>query len=213
MTRKIIKGIIVSSAIAILPVIGNTEMYYSAQIWILFAIGLVGSIFQPDYNLIKDKSNTTDKGTETQIIWSVYISQLLAVLEASYLRFPDSVRWNMVTTISLIIMILGLILRTWAIYTLGNYFTMHLVIQKEHKIIRNGPYKYLRHPSYVGAFLTYLGTTIFLHSWFSSIVAVVILSIAWLRRMHYEEKLLLEKFGEEYKSYCKTAKRAIPGFW
>jgi protein-S-isoprenylcysteine O-methyltransferase Ste14 len=31
--------------------------------------------------------------------------------------------------------------------------------------------------------------------------------------MHYEEKLLIEKFGEEYKSYCKTAKRAIPGLW
>jgi protein-S-isoprenylcysteine O-methyltransferase len=213
MIRKIIKGIIASSAIAILPVLGNIKMYYSPQIWILFAIGLMGSIFQPDYNLIKDKSNTKDKGTEAQIIWSVYISQLLAVLEASYLRFPDSVKWNMVTTVSLIIMILGLMLRTWSIYTLGNYFTMHLAIQKEHKIIRKGPYKYLRHPSYIGAFLTYWGTTIFLHSWFSLIVAAIILSIAWLRRMHYEEKLLIEKFGEEYKSYCKTAKRAIPGLW
>lgn len=213
MVRKIIKGIIASSAIAILPVLGNMKMYYSPQIWILFAIGLIGSIFQPDYNLLKEKSNTKDKGTEAQIIWSIYISQLLAVLEATYLRFPDSVKWNMVTTVSLIIIILGLMLRTWSIYTLGNYFTMHLAIQKEHKIVCKGPYKYLRHPSYVGAFLTYLGTTIFLHSWFSLIIATVILSIAWLRRMHYEEKLLFEEFGEEYKSYCRTAKRAIPGLW
>lgn len=213
MTGKIVKAIIASSAIAILPVMGNVKMYYSPQIWILFAIGIIGSIFQPDYKLIKDKSNTKDKGTEAQIIWSVYISQLLAVLEASYLRYPGSVKWNMITTVSLIIMISGLVLRTWSIHTLGNYFTMHLAIHKEHQIIRKGPYKYLRHPSYVGAFLTYLGTTVFFHSWFSLIVAAVILSAAWLRRMRYEEELLLEKFGEEYKSYCKTAKRVIPGIW
>ena len=213
MIRKIIKGIIASLAIAILPVLGNTQMYYSPQIWILVTIGLIGSIFQPDYNLIKDKSNSNDKGTEAQIIWSVYISQLLAVLEASYLRFPESVKWDMITTVSLIIMILGLALRTWSIHTLGNYFTMHLAIQEEHKIICKGPYKYLRHPSYVGAFLTYLGTTVFLHSWFSFVAAAVMLSIAWLRRMHYEEILLINKFGQEYKSYCKTAKRAIPGLW
>ena len=213
MTRKIIKAILASLAIVILPVLGNMKMYYSPQIWIIVAIGLIGSVFQPNYNLTKDKTNTKDKGTEAQIIWSVYISQLLAVLEASYLRYPNSVKWNIITTVSLIIMILGLILRMWSIYTLGNYFTMHLAIQKEHKIIRKGPYRYLRHPSYVGAFLTYLGTTVFLHSWFSLMVAAVILSIAWLRRMHYEEKLLIDKFGEEYTTYCKTAKRAIPGIW
>ncbi len=213
MIRKIIKGIIASLAIAILPVLGNVQMYCSPQIWILITIGLIGSIFQPDYNIIKDKSNSKDKGTEAQIIWSVYISQLLAVLEASYLRFPGSVKWDMITTVSLIIMILGLVLRTWSIHTLGNYFTMHLAIHKEHKIIRKGPYRYLRHPSYVGAFLTYFGTAIFLHSWFSLIVAAAILPVAWLRRMHYEEKLLIEKFGQEYESYCKTAKRVIPGLW
>lgn len=213
MIRKIVKGIAASLAIVILPVLGNAGMYYTPQIWILVAIGLIGSIFQPDYNLIKDKSNSKDSGTEAQIIWSVYISQLFAVLEAGYLRFPDSVKWDMITTVSLIIMISGLMLRTWSIYTLGNYFTMHLAIQEDHKIISKGPYRYLRHPSYVGAFLTYLGTTVFLHSWFSMIIAAVILSMAWLRRMHYEEKLLIEKFGDEYISYCRTAKKAIPGLW
>jgi protein-S-isoprenylcysteine O-methyltransferase len=213
MLRKIIKGIIASSAIVILPAMGNVQMYYSPQIWILVAIGLIGSIFQPDYKIIKDKANSKDKGTEAQIIWSVYICLLFAILEASYLRYPESVKWNMVTTVSLVIMTLGLLLRTWSIYSLGKYFTMHLAIHKEHKIICTGPYRYLRHPSYVGAFLTYLGTTIFFHSWFSLIVALIILPIAWLRRMHYEERLLTNEFGEEYTTYCQTAKKVIPGIW
>lgn len=213
MIKNIIKGILVSSIIAVLPVLGNTEMFYSPHIWILFAIGFLASILQPDYRILNDKSKTRDKGTEVQIIWSVYITQLFAVLEAAYLRFPDSVKWDMFSTISLFIMILGLLIRTWAIYTLGNYFTMHLSIQKEHKIIHRGPYKYIRHPSYLGAFLTYFGTTIFLHAWFSLMAAAIILPIAWLRRINHEEKLLIEELGDEYKSYCKSVKRVIPYVW
>lgn len=213
MIGKFIKGIIVSLLITILPILGNLKILYSPQIWILFTLGVLASIFQPNYRIIDDKSKTRDKGTEVQIIWSVYITQLFVILEASYFRFPESVNWDIFTTASLIIMILGLALRTWAIYTLGNYFTMYISIQKDHKIICTGPYKYLRHPSYTGAFLIYLGTTIFLHSWFSLIAASIILPIAWLRRIHYEEELLIEKFGEEYKSYCKLTKKAIPWLW
>ncbi len=213
MIRKIIKGTIVSSAIAVLPVLGNTKMFYSPHIWILVAVGFLASILQPDYNIVKDTSKTNDKGTEIQIIWSVYITQLFAVFEAAYLRFPDSVKWDILTTASLFLMTSGLVLRTWAIYTLGNYFTMHLSIQKEHKIIRKGPYKYMRHPSYAGAFFTYFGTTIFLHAWFSLITAAIILPLAWVRRIYYEEKLLVEELGEEYKSYCMSVKRIIPYIW
>ncbi len=153
------------------------------------------------------------KGTTNQIVWSVYITQLAAIIEATYLIFPNSIKWDKIAVISLIIMILGLMLRTWSIYILGDYFTMHLYIQKEHKIIRSGPYKYLRHPGYVGAFFIYLGTTVFLHTRFSLILALIILPIALLRRIYYEEKLLIDEFGEEYKSYCKSVKRIIPWFW
>jgi len=213
MVRKLFQGLLVSLCIVILPVLGNVSMLRAPHLWILLLIGILASIFQPSYNIVKDKSKIKDNGTEIQIIWSVYITQLCAVLEAAYLRYPGSIKWDIFTTVSLIVMILGLALRTWSIYTLGNYFTMHLSIYKEHKIIRSGPYKYFRHPSYVGAFFTYLGTTVFLHTPFSLILALIILPVAWLRRIYYEEKLLIEEFGEEYKSYCKSVKRVIPWLW
>lgn len=211
--RKIVKGIIVSAAIALLPVLGNIRMFYYPQIWILFTIGFFASILQPDYRIVDDNSKIRDKGTEMQIMWSLFITQLLIVLEAAYLRFPASVAWDIFTGFSLIAMIFGLAIRIWAVYTLGNYFTMHLSIQEGHKIIRQGPYKYVRHPSYVGAFFTFIGTAVFMHSWFSLIAAVILLPAAWLRRIHYEEEMLLEELGEEYKSYCKSVKRAIPYIW
>lgn len=213
MVRKLIQGLLVSLCIVILPALGNVFILYTPHLWILLLIGILASIFQPNYSIVKDKSKIKDNGTEIQIIWSVYITQLCAVLEAAYLRYPGSIKWDIFTTASLIIMILGFALRTWSIYTLGDYFTMYLSIQKEHKFIRSGPYKYVRHPSYVGAFFIYVGTTVFLHTYFSLILALVILPLAWLRRIYYEEKLLIEEFGEEYKSYCKSVKRVIPWLW
>ncbi len=213
MSKKIIKAIIVVTVLTILPVLGNIEMLYAAQIWILFALGAFGSILQPDYSLSGDKAKTKDAGTEALIIWSVFITQLLAVLEAAYLRYPESIAWDTVAVATLSIMLIGFALRVWAIRTLGKYFTMHLALQEDHKVIRTGPYKYFRHPSYVGAFMTYMGTTIFLHSWISAIVAAIILPIAWIKRMNHEEEMLLDNFGKEYKDYCKEAKRFIPGVW
>ncbi|MEW5821315.1 MAG: isoprenylcysteine carboxylmethyltransferase family protein [Cyanobacteriota bacterium] len=213
MIKRFIKAFIVSSIMIILPVLGNLEMLRSPQLLILLIIGIIASIFQPDYRIVVDKSNSRDNNTEIQIIWSVYIILLLTICEATYLRFPESVYWNIFTTVSLIAIILGLVLRSWAIYTLGKFFTMNLSIQNNHRIICTGPYKYLRHPSYLGAFFVYIGIPIFLHSWFSLLVAAVILPMAWFRRIHYEEKMLIEEFGEEYLSYCKSVKRIIPGLW
>jgi protein-S-isoprenylcysteine O-methyltransferase len=213
MLKRIIKAVIVSSTIAIIPVLGNRQMLSSPQVWIIFAVGILASVFQPGYNIVKDISESRDNGTELQIIWSVYITQLLAIIEAAYFRFPESVKWDLFASVSLIIILSGLAVRTWAIYTLGNYFTMHLSIQKGHKVILNGPYKYVRHPSYAGAFLIYAGIPILLHAWVAFIIAAIILPIAWIRRIHYEEKMLIEELGEEYNSYRKSVKKIIPGLW
>lgn len=213
MLQKTIKAIIAPCILVLIPICGNVQMYYSLQIWILFVIGIVAAIMQPNYRLITNKDNRLDNGTESQIIWSVYITQLCAILEAAYLRFPGSVMWDPIASLAFIAMIAGLALRTWSIKTLGKYFTMHLAIQQEHKIIRQGPYRYLRHPSYAGAFLTYIGTIVFFHSWYSLLLALVVLPVAWIRRIYYEEKMLTAEFGEEYILYCQSVKRIIPGVW
>lgn len=213
MIKKAVKGMIVSSLIIFLPVLGNIQILGYPHLWILFCLGILASVFQPDYDVVKKGSKSRDRGTELQIMWSVFVTQLLIVLEAAYVRFPDSVGWDALTAAALLAMTVGLVLRTWSVYTLGRHFTMHLEIQEDHRVIRTGPYRYFRHPSYVGAFITYAATPVFLRAWYALIPTVVILTIAWRRRMHYEEKMLLEELGEEYEAYCRTVKRVIPGIW
>lgn len=213
MIKKCLQGLIVSLLIVIVPVIGNTAILSVPQPWILVAIGVLASLFQPEYNPFKQSPNAKDRGTATQIIWSIYLTQLAVLIEATYFRYPASVFWNSLTTVALILMLSGLIIRTWAVITLGSYFTWHISVQERQTIIKTGPYAFVRHPGYFGAFLTYASTALFLKAWFSFIPSLIILLFAFLRRLHHEEKELKLTLGRQYDSYCKSVKRFIPGVW
>lgn len=213
MVKRLIQGTLISSMVVILPVLGNAEMLRFPQVWVLVAIGVLASVLQPGYGALTIVSKPRDGGTGAQIVWSVYVTQLAAILEAAYLRYPRSIEWDLVATIALIAMVLGLSLRTWAVVTLGGLFTMHISIQRDHAIISEGPYRIVRHPSYLGAFVLYTSTTVFLHAWLSAAAAVVALSFAFLRRMHREEQVLKEELGASYESYCAEVRKILPGLW
>lgn len=213
MANRMIQGVVIAVLVFVLPATGNMEILRAPHIAIVLIFGILASVLQPEYNPFTITAKPRDRGTGAQIIWSVYITQLTAVLEAAYLRYPQSVRWDAAAILALVAMILGLSLRTWAVFALGNLFTMHISVQQDHAVIRKGPYQFVRHPSYLGAFILYVSTAGFLHAWFSAAAAAVILPFAFLRRIHYEEELLKEELGEAYASYCAEVKRILPGIW
>jgi len=213
MIKRLILGIVISALVVVLPVLGNAEILRAPHMWILILLGILASVFQPSYNPFTITTKPKDKGTGAQIIWSVYLTQLAAILEATYLRYPRSVQWDLAASIAVGGAMLGLALRTWAVLTLGNLFTMHIDIQEGHSVVRRGPFAIVRHPSYLGAFIMYVSTVVLLHAWFSLIAAVLILPFAFLRRIHYEEELLKGNLGSEYDAYCLKVKKILPGVW
>jgi protein-S-isoprenylcysteine O-methyltransferase Ste14 len=54
------------------------------------------------------------------------------------------------------LLVAGIAVRWTAIHTLGKYFTSTVVIKNDHRLIRAGLYKYLRHPAYTGALVAHL---------------------------------------------------------
>ncbi len=213
MRKKLILGLIASSLVVYVPVIWNTAMVRAPHLWIMVLIGVLASLFQPEYNPFKRSPNPEDRGTANQIIWSIYLTQLFILVEAAYFRYPESISWSTLTTFALILMVSGLAIRTWAFFTLGRYFTWHIATQETQTINRTGPYAFVRHPGYLGAFITYVSTALFLKAWFSFVLSMVALLIAFLRRIHYEEKELKLHFGSQYDSYSRSVKRFIPGIW
>ncbi len=110
----------------------------------------------------------------------------------------------------ILLMLGGTALRWTAIATLREFFTTRVTIFEEHRVITNGVYKYMRHPSYTGLLLRYLGFGVALANWLSLALIFLPLLGAVLYRMHVEEDALRNALGADYIEYSRTTKRLIP---
>jgi protein-S-isoprenylcysteine O-methyltransferase Ste14 len=115
--------------------------------------------------------------------------------------------------IGLAVLAVGVALRTWAILTLGRLFKFVVVIQEGHRVVAVGPYRLLRHPSYTGGLLAFLGVGVALDSWLSVLAIVLIPLAAILVRIRVEEAELARALGPEYRSYAGRTRRLVPGLW
>jgi len=107
----------------------------------------------------------------------------------------------------------GIAFRIWAILTLGRLFTFVVTIQEGHRVVDSGPYRILRHPSYTGALLAFLGMGIALDNWLAIATIVVLPLVAVLVRIRYEESRLAKNLGAEYAEYAARTRRLVPGVW
>jgi len=117
---------------------------------------------------------------------------------------------NLIAPFGLSLLVAGVAIRWTAIYTLGKYFTSTVMIRDDHRLIRAGLYKHLRHPAYTGALVAHLGLGLSFSNWFSLALSFVPYLVAAGYRIHVEEQALNEAFGEEYLDYSRNTKRLIP---
>lgn len=213
MLRKVITALLASSVIYLLVAVGNPSALRHPQLWILFILGLTVSVFQPTYKPIDESAPQHDRGTAAQIVWSVYLTQILGVAEAVYYRYPASFHWDLLAAVALVVALAGMGLRIWAVRTLGRYFTWFITVYEDHKVIRSGPFRLVRHPAYLGAFFLFVGTLVFLHAWVGAALSAVFQLWAYVRRIRHEEKLMIEEMGEDYVAYTREVKALVPLIW
>ena len=115
-----------------------------------------------------------------------------------------------VFSLGILLIILGIILRQLSMAILGRYFSGVVGVQKDQKVIEKGPYKYVRHPSYTGALMIFIGLGLALQSLAAVLTLIVLFIIAYGFRIHVEEKALISELGEPYIDYKKRTKRLIP---
>jgi protein-S-isoprenylcysteine O-methyltransferase Ste14 len=104
---------------------------------------------------------------------------------------------------------LGFALIFWSGIALGKLYSADVTIQKNHCLITTGPYRYIRHPRYLGALLVAIGLSALFRSWIGLAASIPFLGVL-LFRIKDEEALLHREFGQEWETYCKRSWRFIP---
>jgi len=104
----------------------------------------------------------------------------------------------------------GLVIRAIAFTTLGRFFSRTLREADNHTLVTSGIYKIIRHPGYLSDFMIFIGIALALGNLILVITIPVLFIPAYIYRIHVEEKMLVEVFGERYVEYRKTSKKLIP---
>jgi protein-S-isoprenylcysteine O-methyltransferase Ste14 len=104
----------------------------------------------------------------------------------------------------------GIIFRWLAVRQLGTMFHSNVGTVKHHRLVTQGVYALVRHPSYLGLLLNFVGVAIAFSHPISSGTAVLIPLLGILLRIRIEEKVLKERFQAQYSEYMKTSKKLIP---
>lgn len=105
--------------------------------------------------------------------------------------------------------LIGLWLRYRGSKVLGENFTRHVAVSTSMTLVSTGPYKYLRHPLYLGLFLIALAFPIFVGNLLAVIIGLPLLVIGFSWRMKVEE-LALTKIHPPYAQWLKQRYRFIP---
>lgn len=159
------------------------------------------------------RSKKTDKqgadGHSLLFIWIVVVAAIMLALFTSA-SFAMPVAGDGIRYVGLALIITGIIFRIIAVYTLGRFFTVDVTIRRNHQLVKNGLYKYFRHPSYTASFLTFIGFGLSLNNWYSLLIVVVAVLAVFLMRIKIEERALTAQFGDDYLQYKKEAWGLIP---
>ncbi len=142
--------------------------------------------------------------------FAAFITVIAYVIQPGWLAWaafplPGWLRWTGVA-----IALLGFALLQWAQTTLGRNWSDAPRMIRNQALVTTGPYRFIRHPIYT-AFLLVLGSTLLISAnWAIGLAWIGMTVLEISSRIGFEEALMLEYFGDQYRQYMKRTGRLLP---
>ncbi|MBE9117305.1 isoprenylcysteine carboxylmethyltransferase family protein [Lusitaniella coriacea LEGE 07157] len=133
----------------------------------------------------------------------------IALYEFSQNRSVGGVGEQWLGAAAIALILIAILLSQIAIRTIGKFFD-RLSIKPDHRLVTHGIYRSIRHPIYTSYILLFVGWCTMLQSPVSFGLLFIVCVVWFGNRITIEEEMLIERFGEEYQSYCKNTKRLFP---
>jgi protein-S-isoprenylcysteine O-methyltransferase Ste14 len=141
------------------------------------------------------------------ILWLIMNIVLAGAAQRRYLALPEAaaiIPWMGVTLFAL-----ALALRIWAARTLGDFFSLNVTIFERHVLIIQGPYRFCRHPAYLGSLLQIVGLILAFRAVIGLVFMIIFIPLLYWR-IGDEESLLVENFKEGYFEYQRNVPMLFP---
>ena len=159
----------------------------------------------------RSRTGTKQDRSTLGVIWMVIMVSIAAGVYVA-MNWPAAAlpHGQMFALVGVFLFVAGLLLRWWAIITLGRFFTVDVTIEKDHELVERGPFRVVRHPSYTGVLLAFVGFALTLRNWAALLIILVPIFAAFIRRMNVEEEALSRALGSRYADYMRRTKRLVP---
>jgi len=96
---------------------------------------------------------------------------------------------------------------------LGTNWSITLEVREGHRLITHGVYRWVRHPMYSALALYSVGQALVIPNWVAGLSNLIAFAVLLALRIGAEERMMAERFGNEYAAYSARTKRLIPGVW
>ena len=103
----------------------------------------------------------------------------------------------------------GLAFSVWARVHLGRNWSGTVTVKQDHELVRDGPYRYVRHPIYTGLLIAFIGCAIARDEW-RGVLAIAIIYAGFWRKLKLEERWMSEQFGDAYRRYIAEVPALMP---
>lgn len=211
MKKKVVEIFQFFVGVILLPLLPKPHRLMTWQVFAVTFAGVFIYLSQPSFEKTEMLNRESpDRRSALLILVSFVLMFLVPIVDFGYFNRSCCAAPVWLKYLGVGMAMGGLTFRYWAIRTLGRFFTSTVKIQSDHQLIETGPYKYLRHPSYTGAWLMGLGISLILESYVGLIVALILSTFAYFYRMRVEEGALVQKLGSVYQAYQKRTWRLIP---
>jgi protein-S-isoprenylcysteine O-methyltransferase Ste14 len=195
-------------------IVTNWRIIFLAIGYFAFFLGTVWRVIR--YGELANRQDDLQvKETTGRIASLVTIVGLLGVHWLSIYTFANrisnlqAIADRVSIAIAILLVVAAIIVSQIAICTLGKFFD-RLIIKSDHQLVTEGIYGLVRHPIYTSYILLFVGFCAMLQSLWGFGLLLAVCTVWFGNRIGIEERMLSERFGDDYQSYCHQTRRLFP---
>jgi protein-S-isoprenylcysteine O-methyltransferase Ste14 len=158
------------------------------------------------------RARSRREGPLLTLAWIGFLAPLIWAVSPAFSFADHSLRlWPLLAGVACLVVGLWFFHRSHV--DLGTNWSVTLEIRENHRLVRHGVYRVVRHPMYAALFLYAIGQLLVVPNWLVGPSYFVSMVLLFPARVGAEERMMLEQFGDEYAAYMARTKRLVPGVW